>query len=282
MLITSIIFSKDRPAQLDLCLNSIKTNFPESTENIVIHNNSGKFKGAHNILRQEHPDVQLWPQGASLFKDIFTAVYGSPNDYICFFTDDDICFSKISLSHIIDPIFMNEFISCISLRLGLNICKRSHEGHVSLDPLKNYQLVDDMIVWSKTAHMYGSYWSYSLSVDGHIYRKPQLDQMIDELCYLESKYNNWEQTPNKLESAMQRFWALSENLMAAPKYSKVVNSPNNRVQNEVDNMSGEQYSVHQDGLLEQYLAGKRITLEQLSFDNIACPHTEIDLMKGLQ
>ena len=105
--------------------------------------------------------------------------------------------------------------------------------------------------------------------------------MMDELCYLDSKYD-WKQTPNELESSMQRFWALSENLMAAPKYSKVVNSPNNRVQNEVDNMSGEQYSVHQDGLLEQYLAGKRITLEQLRFDNIACPHTEIDLMKGLQ
>jgi len=280
LLITSIIFSKDRPAQLDLCLNSIKANFPESTENIVIHKNSKDFSDAHNILRKEHPDVQFWSQGASLFRDIFTAIYGSPNDYICFFTDDDICFSEISLLPNLEKIFTTTPISCISLRMGLNICKRSHGGQMSLDTLKHYQSFNDMIIWPKTTHMYGSYWSYSLSVDGHIYRKSQLANMMDELCYLDSKYD-WKQTPNELESSMQRFWPLSENLMAAPTHSKVVNSPNNRVQHEAKNMSGEKYSVHQDWLLKQYLAGKRIALEQLSFDNIDCPHTEINLTEGM-
>tara|TARA_Y100000296_G_scaffold57589_1_gene66109 strand:- start:1898 stop:2704 length:807 start_codon:yes stop_codon:yes gene_type:complete len=266
--------------QLDLCLSSIKSNFPESNENIVIHNNSEEFEQAHSTVQQEHPEVEFIKQGSSLFFDIYSAILRSNNLHICFFTDDDICFGKIEVAHAIDNILPNASVACISLRLGLNICKRSHNGQIGADALKNYNTSGDFILWPKTCYNYGSYWSYSLSVDGHIFRKNDILTMVDELQFLDEQYT-WKQTPNAFESELQRFWTISPNVMAAPSHSKVVNSPNNRVQNHMLNAAGETYDVDQHWLLEKYVDGQRIKLENLTLPCIECPHTEINIMEGV-
>tara|TARA_R110002020_G_scaffold117929_4_gene269561 strand:- start:372 stop:836 length:465 start_codon:yes stop_codon:yes gene_type:complete len=139
---------------------------------------------------------------------------------------------------------------------------------------------DNMIVWPKTSNVYGSYWSYSLSVDGHIFRKNDILEMMEELVYVQ-QLRQWKQTPNELESALQRFWALSPNMMAAPKQSMVVNSPNNRVQDTCHNRSGDTHNYEASYLLGKYISGARVKLEYLDFDDIKCPHTEIDIMKGI-
>ena len=280
MLITSIIFSKDRPAQLDLCLNSIKKNFPDSKHNIVIYNNSQDFADSYRTIQEEHSDVLFWPQGLSLFKDTYAAIASAKYDHVCFFTDDDICFAEVpSIPY--EAIFTESYVTCVSLRLGLNICQRSHEGDVSSDKVGEHYINGDIISWPRTSYLYGSYWSYSLSVDGHIFRKEDMTNMIDELCYLESRYK-WGHTPNVLESELQRFWTTSPNFMIAPKSSVVVNSPNNRVQeSHPENRAGDSHAADSYFLLGKYLSGQRIKLEYLNFDNIKCPHTEIDLMVGM-
>ena len=280
MLITSIIFSKDRPAQLDLCLNSIKKNFPDSKHNIVIYNNSQDFADSYRTVQKEHSDVLFWPQGPSLFKDTYAAIASAKYDHVCFFTDDDICFAEVpSIPY--EAIFTESYVTCVSLRLGLNICQRSHEGDVSSDKVGEHYINGDIISWPRTSYLYGSYWSYSLSVDGHIFRKQDMANMIDELCYLESRYK-WGHTPNVLESELQRFWTTSPNFMIAPKSSVVVNSPNNRVQeSHPENRAGDSHAADSYFLLGKYLSGQRIKLEYLNFDNIKCPHTEIDLMVGM-
>ena len=280
MLITSIIFSKDRPAQLDLCLNSIKKNFPDSKHNIVIYNNSQDFADSYRTVQKEHSDVLFWPQGPSLFKDTYAAIASAKYDHVCFFTDDDICFAEVpSIPY--EAIFTESYVTCVSLRLGLNICQRSHEGDISSDKVGEHYINGDIISWPRTSYLYGSYWSYSLSVDGHIFRKEDMTNMIDELCYLESRYK-WGHTPNVLESELQRFWTTSPNFMIAPKSSVVVNSPNNRVQeSHPENRAGDSHAADSYFLLGKYLSGQRIKLEYLNFDNIKCPHTEIDLMVGM-
>ena len=279
MLITSIIFSKDRPAQLDLCLKSIKQNFKDSSKNIVLYNNTTDFTEAHKILQSEHEDVSFWPQGVSLFKDLYAVIASANNNYICFFTDDDIVYQPVKTIDY-NLILQNDHIACLSLRMGLNISERSHDGVVGKDIPVAYREYDDIILWSKTANTYGSYWSYSLSVDGHIFRINDIHQMIDELCILESRYK-WKQTPNELEGALQRFWTTSPNTMVSFKHSAVVNSPNNRVQESHLNRSGDEYSAVSHFLLGKYLAGQRINLDYLNFNDIKCPHTEINILEGL-
>jgi len=279
-LITSIIFSKDRPLQLDLCLNSIKKNFKDSTQNIVLHNNSANFNKAHIQQKKEHPEAEFWQQGKSLFRDVFHAIAGSKNNYVCFFTDDDIFYAPFVCD---DYNFMNmESVSCLSLRMGLNIVERSHAGQVGQDVCRGaWAIGDNFMFWSKTAHNYGSYWSYDLSVDGHIYKKQYILEIMDELCLLQNK-KGWANTPNVLESVMQRFWAIGSNFIISPQESVVVNSPNNRVQDTHKNMSGEVHNYSSDFLLDKYESGSRIDLDTLDFSDIKFPHTEIDILKGLK
>lgn len=278
-MITSIIFSKNRPLQLDLCLKSIKKNFKQSTKNIVICNNDEEFEAAYQTLKHEHLDVMFWNQSDSLFHDINRMVRASVNDYVCFFVDDCICFNKIELP---EHMF-NVALCCFSLRLGKNITERQHDN-IAYPDVVSHPMVDGTgkyMFWNKTAHCYGSYWSYSHSVDGHIFKRSEMDSMTSELWEL-SEFKDWKQTPNEFESAIQRFWPLSASTMASPVESCVVNSPNNKVQKSHNNRSGDVFEYNEKTLLEKYESGGRIDLEDLDFSDIKCPHTEIDILKGLK
>ena len=108
-------------------------------------------------------------------------------------------------------------------------------------------------------------------------------EMMDELCFLEDHRRGSSQTPNQLETALQRFWTTSPNMIVCPRRSVVVNSPNNKIQETHNrNIAGEQYNANPVDLLDKYMLGKRINLDSLNFDNINCPHTEIDILKGLE
>ena len=279
-MITSIIFSKNRPLQLDLCLKSIKENFPQSTENIVLHNNSDEFSPAQKTLESEHRDVAFWTQTDSLFYDIDRLVRQSKNDYVCFFVDDCICFDKVQFP---ESIFNVPEICCFSLRLGKNITERYHNDAAYQDPPSNYGIdsTGKYMFWNKTSHYYGSYWSYSHSVDGHIFKKSEMQKMTSELWEL-SKFKSWKQTPNEFESAIQRFWPLSAAMMACSIKSCVVNSPNNKVQDSHSNRSGDYFGYDEKILLDKYKSGSRIDMDNLNFFEIKCPHTEIDILKGLK
>jgi hypothetical protein len=281
-LITSIIFSKDRPLQLDLCLKSIKENFLDTDQIVVIEKYSDDYKDALHALKREHGDVTFYQQSKSIYADLYQWSLLSKNNYISFFTDDNIFFKKFHCSQY-DEIFAEEnLVCCFSLRLGLNINRRSHMGTTIIEDIPiAFQEAGSCLIVSKTDHPYGRYWSYSHSVDGHIFRKRDVQHMMAELSYLDEKFK-FKQTPNEVESQMQKFWPISENFIVCAKESCVVNSPNNRVsETHNENMSGEQHEIHPKYLLELYNQGQRIHINSLDFSNINCPHTEIDLIEGI-
>lgn len=283
MLITSIIFSKNRPLQLDLCLKSIKQNFPQSTQNIVIHNNSVEFGKAHLQQKKEHPDVEFWQQTESLFCDIWDAMTEAKNKYVCFFVDDCIVYNKVFLEEVNLQNLENDIVSCISLRLGMNICERSHDKSVFPDKPVTYGFSEcgGWVIVNKIYNSYGSYWSYNLSVDGHIFKKSDMKEMSFELWKV-SQFKKWKQTPNQFEGALQRFWTMTPIAIVCPFQSAVVNSPNNKTQDSHANRSGDYYAYDEFSLLEKYEDGKRIKLENIDFGHIKCPHTELDILKGLK
>lgn len=274
-MVTSIIFSKNRPLQLDLCLKSIKQNFKLCTDIVVIYRTDEEYKSAYEVLKIEYPEINFWDQKKFL-NDIYCAIQCSEKKYIAFFTDDCFCYKNIELIDIdLDEIMQREEITCFSLRLGLNINSRSHNNESFDDkPIIIYEYKDYIII-PKTAHLYGSYWSYSLSVDGHIFRKTDIRNMVKELIHIQSLYS-WNDTPNDFESALQRFWTTTPNFMASERISSVVNSPNNRVQDSHKNRAGDLYYNDEKSLLNKFMSGKRIDLPKLNL-NINCPHTELNL-----
>lgn len=279
-LVTSIIFSKNRPLQLDLCLNSIKKNFSDSSKIVVIYRYDGDFADSITSLSEEHPDVEFYNQSDSIYEDIKNALEKSKNNYVCFFTDDNIFYRHVGFIDL-DPLFNIDDICCLSLRLGYNTSKRFHLGNGSIDIPIAYNQNGDFLFISKTDHKYGSYWSYSHSVDGHIFRLKDVIEMIIELSHI-NNLKDIGQTPNDLETNMQRFWPISKNTIVSLLHSVVVNSPNNRVsESHKENISGEHFSFSDTECFTLYKSGKRLNIDKIDFSNIQCPHQEVDIMKGV-
>lgn len=278
-MITSIIFSRNRPLQLDLCLKSIKANFANCNHIFVLEKYDNEYSNMLDILSTEHNDTKIFEQTSSIYRDCLELCLHSENDYICLFTDDDIVYRKIN--HLDCNMIFNESEFCtISLRLGLNITKRMHLNTTMHDVLEQYFETENYILVPKTTSKYGSYWSYSHSLDGHIFRKKDLVKIFDELCYLDKKYH-FAQSPNEIETQMQRYWAITPNIIVCQKHSTVVNSPNNKVQNTHENLSGSYFDYSPEKLADLYKRGHRIEVNRLNFDKIECPHTEINILSDL-
>lgn len=281
-MITSIVFSKDRPLQLDLCLKSLKKNFHDCDTVIVIYKYSDEYISSLEILQYEHPSVRFIEQSDSIYNDVLQIASSTSNKYICFFTDDNIFYAPIKLDNIYEQIFAAPNVSCFSFRLGKNIIIRhSNNGAEYPDSLKNHQQIQQFIFVAKTTYPYGSYWSYSHSVDGHVFRRTDIIKMFDEIEYLNQRFK-FKQTPNEVESQMQKFWTQSGDFIVCLEHSSVVNSPNNRVSDtHIENFSGGIFNYDPEYLLGKYLNNKRIELSMLDFSNIRCPHQEIDIAEAI-
>tara|TARA_R110002167_G_scaffold221731_1_gene426682 strand:- start:27 stop:923 length:897 start_codon:yes stop_codon:yes gene_type:complete len=296
---TSIIFSKDRALQLDLALKSIRENFLPNNKIIVIYSTSSDiYEQSYLELSLEHPDVKLLKQTSSIFKDIHCAITACESEYVMFFTDDNIVYRKVEFTEEdvfdlfnvpIQDMFGNDVTYCsLSLRLGKNTINRDY-GDGILRPDKTpdvCSIKDPFIIWNRTSLRPGGYWAYPLSVDGHIFEKEAIIPFCDELLVLEQHYSNtdhkWRQTPNEFEAKLQRFYFDLPSAMAAPFLSCVVNSPNNRVQDTIENRNGDHYSYSHVDLNKHFKNGARLSLAKINFNNITCPHQEIDILKGLE
>lgn len=276
-MISAIVFSKNRAAQLDLLLQSIRTNFKQCNQIKVVWKADEEHSQSYEILMKEYRSKVFFIKQDEFFKDTWQACKDSKNEYVVMFTDDDIIYRQIDIPESTLLHLDNDVFVCYSLRLGLNINKRQIEDKWYEDTAQVNTLNEHEIIWNRTVASPHSYWGYALSVDGHIFNKRKLQKILYEI-YQWGNLQTYSQTPNKLEALMQRFFFEVGPFMLAPRYSCVVNSPNNRVQEEYKNRSGDKYSYCEDHLMQLYLSGYRIKLENLDFSNVNSPHTEIKLI----
>lgn len=280
---TSIIFSKDRPFQLDGCLRSIKKNFNLGVEHkIHVIYNSSNYDielDYHNIIK-EHPDVGFWfDQDRCIFVAHLITMGAEP--YVTLFTDDDLFYAPVDSAYEdIDNLMSSKDIFCLSFRLGANIYKRDYgDGVLREDvgrPYLSYRKSKRFLYWPLI--LSDGYWGYPLSLDGHLYRKEDLSSRLEKIV---AGLYNTKQTPNVLESRLYENLGPNEpSIMACEITSKVVNSPNNRVQSEYENRCGDHYNYSPKLLLEKYRKGHRMNLDIFNNLRVECPHQEIDILKG--
>ena len=279
----NIIFSKNRPLQLHLTLQSIEKNWGGKT--IVICKYDDEYEDSYVQISEEFPNISLLIQKKDLIYHTKKAIieYGGEEKHVAFFTDDDIVFSYAG-SYLSEEV-LNEALkdsACFSLRMGANISKRDFgNGRLQDDNIPAlFPCSHNIMKWNRTSVPTGGYWSYPLSVDGHIFKIEVVEQLLYEI-------NSWQkdiQTPNEFESLLQRFWFELPPIMSCPKFSCVVNSPNNRVQETVKNRSGDHFPIDPENALKKFMSGKRINIDRLqaSVPNIVCPHQELNLLSFLE
>lgn len=281
-MVSSIVFSKDRALQLDLLLNSIYQNFQETINDIRViwTASSANFELAYNQLRGEHKKVIFKKQTEEFFKDLYENVCVAHHKHICFFTDDDIVYRKVTFDQTAEKALNDQAFVCYSLRLGTNTIHRDMDGKQYTDVLPALYQYEHLIAWNRTSIAQGGYWAYPMSVDGHIFRKSDLMKITELLMYW-SRIESFKQNPNELECKLQRFNCEFGPMMLCDSLSSVVNSPNNRVQNHIPNRHGDHYSYSQEYCNNLYLTGKRLDMSKIDFNNITTAHTELDILQGL-
>lgn len=243
-----IIFSRDRPAQLDLLLRSLARYMPAERTEIIWRASTPTFRRGYSILgitEGEEIDFE-----ASLHHWLAEA-----DEFVTFFCDDDIVYREVP------------FRPCDLLEDNqvLTVCLYLGRGNMKQKIPPGFPIWE----WGPLArHDFG----YPCGVDGVTYRKDDLLRLIE----MGSLAN-----PNQMESTMMensRLLVEERPLMACFLDQYVVSVPVNRVSPVSGVPFGRTWPQPAEILNEQFLAGGRIDLDALDFSSVNSCHHEIELV----
>ncbi len=274
-MITGIIFSKDRPAQLQACIESIHKNAPGIFDlNVLFTASDNSFQRGYNLLRSEKPQATMFKEQKPEygFKESLMYIlkeHTKQDELFCFFTDDSILYRKMEASYEeIENLFNIDQAMCLSLRLGENTyIQNPYKKTISETPKNCAWIHDRFMGWEWYLLPSSSNFGYPFSVDGHVYRKSDMIEILDSYGY---------DTPNSLEGRFPVGTQLFP-LMCSFKESVLVNTPINIVGSS-ENQSGEFYGMSLKELNDKYIDGKRINIDKMDFSNIVGCHQEVELV----
>ena len=272
-LLNVIIFSKDRPAQLDALLRSIRERVEgwekRSLWSVVFATSTPEFARGYHIIRTEHLSGALEfideRSRSGGFKSIVVETMqrqhqanGAP---WCMFLVDDMIFKTLWPLDGGKPmrrLKSDPMVLCLSLRM----CRRYDYCYSLRQRMKPpFMALFGRWNWRNA----GGDWGYPMSVDGHIFRYDDIFPLVQQIEF---------ENPNTFESKLDQNRINTRPLMTCYAESVVVNLPVNRVQNEYNNRVGEKYGVSAEELNESFLAGKRVSLASIYAlkDNRSCHH----------
>lgn len=257
-----IVFSKDRPLQLDGLLNSYNQFIKNKEPLYVLFTATTlEFENAYNEVKHRHPHVAFIRENN--FRNDLIRIVKMINTHKLFFLVDDILITKnFDLGAIVR---VNTDYYIPSLRLGKNITYSFMKKRTIQQPkFSNYDYDDQLIQWKWIKN--NSYWSYPLSVDGHIFTRKEIEIALRLINFT---------APNSLEWALQIFNNyFFKKLGCSFNNSVLVNFPWNKVQTENNNESG---NITVEELLVLWNQGKRIDIEKYLTRNFSSAHVHSTL-----
>jgi len=298
-----IIFSKDRPMQLEALLRTFKkfcSDYRLAKIYILYKTTNEFFLRQYMRIFQENPNSFYMIPQKNFRKDLLTILLDSQisetnnlqlkiffrlpwfinylhkkkinrnneKEFILYLVDDTVFVREFALSEIVSCLSNNKGILGFSLRLGSNT--------TYCYPLDKQQLLPNFIKFNERIFIYN--WTnaqydfgYPFELSSSIYRANDIIDLLPRL-----RFNS----PNSLESKMAQM---------AKKYSKVYpyhacyqisvafSIPINRVQSDNKNKFGERYSYNVEELNKKFENGEIIDTDKLAgFIPNSC-HQEIEI-----
>jgi len=259
--ITAIVFSRDRAAQLDLLLTSLQQLAPELFRplSVIWRATEIGFRDGYGICAHEHPEAQFVEE-----KDLVgqVRVLVSEGQFVTFFTDDDVLFRTAGEPERL--LAKHDAAICFSLRLGMNTThcyplRRRQER-------PQFAQRDGVLVWDWESA--DGDFGYPGSLDGHVFRAATVRSLVESASY-------W--NPNWLEDAlMGGMRSIGKPLMACYPESCLVSVPANKVtESHLGNRNGEEHPVTTSELQSRYVSGERIDLAAMDFGPVCGAHHEL-------
>ncbi len=241
-----IIFSRDRPAQLDLLLRSIDRHMGPDDTRIIWYASSGLYRhGYERITRQ--------PPQSNFSTDLRRLLAEGP-ETVTFFCDDDIVFRPVLLPPG-DVLAVNKKILCHSLSLG--------RGNAKQPVPKGFPLWS----WAKLPrHDFG----FPCGLNGNTYRPADFLALMGDDDYADP---TWLET---MASMRLDQFKRSRPLMASFVEQSVVSVAVNRTSVSQGAPAGRTFPQSAAKLASRYLRGQRIDLDAIDFTGVDSVHHEIE------
>lgn len=256
----AVVFSKDRPLQLEALLLSIsEKSITDIPLTILYAVSDEKYKKAYKELINRY-EGHNYILEKNFKKDLLSILKKIKSTKVVFLVDDIVFTKKFNINHFIN----NDLsISVPSLRLGKNITYSYMKNKELVQP-EFTNIENKLIEWNWINN--NSYWSYPLSLDGHIFNKYDVLSMFKLIKF-------W--SPNSLEGNIQRFNKIFMKKKGCSfENSILVNFPWNKVQLDNNNKSG---VISSEYLLELWDEGKRVDVEKYYDKVYKSAHVEEEL-----
>jgi hypothetical protein len=266
--IVTVIFSKDRPLQLDLTLTTYEkysNNRNIGYEFVIYKTSDDRFEKAYLQVMKEHPNIKFIKE--TTFKvNLYDCLKGKK--YVLFIVDDCIFTKKYSIKNVCTKLDICEGALGFSLRLGTNT-KYCYSLGVD-NNIPEMQLIGDNVVGFTWKSSVLDDFSYPLEVSSSVYRVNDIKPIIEGIHY---------SNPNQLEWVMYNYVPrlIRRPFLLSFETSVAFCNPINKIQTENNNRVGVKPEYTIENLLKLYEAGYRIA--DILFDGFisnAC-HQEVDI-----
>ena len=283
-MISTIIISKDKPAQLHLLLDSLYRNGKNLFDITVLYEYSNTdFKKGYMTTqyvfydkhRYNHRFPVRWAEreAPNLSDDLLSYLQNS-RPLTCLFNDEDILFANDLSYNQVYSLFSRYNPCALSLRLGNNtVIQNPYEDsdYFAMLPEEGEFLLEKFLLWDAT--LIDSYTNFAipLSTDGHIYNRNVLHDVLSMVTI-----DNKEEFESTLQKVLYDggFSNKAPYLMACPEFSMAINNRITRVQDERNKKDDIKFGINDVDVNERYLSGQRIDYDGFNFKHISRPFQE--------
>jgi glycosyltransferase involved in cell wall biosynthesis len=266
--IQGLIFSKDRPLQLDGTLQSFKRHCRDAagvTVRVLYTASTSRIRSFYRQLMREHPEIHFVEEFD--FRRDVNFLLGM-HEFVLFLVDDCLFVGDFSLAECTAALGRHPDAIGVSLRLGKNTttCYALHKPQ----RLAAMHPVSESLQAFHWPGMDGDF-GYPLEVSSSIYRAADLRELLAEIPF---------RNPNTLEAELaNRAERLREirPVLLCPGQSLAFCAPVNLVQQVCENRAGSQPELSAGALADKFANGWRIDVARFDgFVPTGC-HQEVEL-----
>ncbi len=248
MKIDCLIWTKDRTAQLDLLLRSVKNHF-ENIGNVFVlcDYSNGEFKKGFDKIKNKDYGLNISiiykTNHEQNTKDIINNKIKT--DFMLCLCDDDVFIRKTNIDEIIKE--FKEDVCAVSFRLSekINYCLATRK----FISIPKFIPCNNFLKWRRISDSKGnpdSYWGFGFCVNSHIYKTGWFRKIISNLHF---------NVPTVLEGLFLNNKHLFNPNMLSFKKSRVLNIPVNKVSPKSTCYHGKIYPQTPAELNKKFLEG---------------------------
>jgi hypothetical protein len=266
--LVAVVFSKDRPLQLDATLASLllRCKDPERMEVNVLYTTSSAYQeGLYGQLRLEYPGV-IFRRERHFRGDVLALVAGA--GFVAFVVDDALFVREFSLGTVIEQLEANDAAIGFSLRLGTNTTY-CYPMDAQQD-LPEFTTVRPGVLayrWPGASHDFG----YPFDLSSSVYRTADIEPLLRRIPF---------SNPNLMEGRLAERAPASgqrQPVLLCFERSVAFCIPANMVQTVAKNRAGARAAESPEALAATFERGCRIDLASYDdFPNTAC-HQDVPL-----